>query len=73
MAARDPAALLARLAAGLSQGDFFPRVSDLPEFLSPREFARRYGEVGSPAYEAQMQTIRQRVANLPLFQGFSSP
>ncbi len=73
LAARDPAALLARLAAGLSQGDFFPRVSDLPEFLSPREFARRYGEVGSPAYEAQMQTIRQRVANLPLFQGFSSP
>lgn len=69
MAAQAPSMLLTRLAQGLRQDDFFPRVDDLPEFLSAGEFVRRYGRLGSPAYEAQMRRIRDRVAALPLYQG----
>ncbi|MBN8504448.1 MAG: hypothetical protein J0L58_08215 [Burkholderiales bacterium] len=72
LAARSPQQLLNRMAAGLRQDDFFPRVDDLPEFLSPSEFARRYGRLGSPAYEAEMQRIRERVAALPLYRSVGS-
>ena len=34
-----------------------PDVSDLPEFLSVREFQRRYGGVDTPAYQAMLREI----------------
>jgi len=54
------------LASGASEADFMPVVSDLPEFLSEGEFKRRYGEVGSPAYEKVIALIDRRISALPL-------
>lgn len=68
LCAADPAGLLRRLAAGLPEAEFFPEVADLPEFLAEPVFRARYQRVGSPAYEAEMQRLRARVAALPLFQ-----
>lgn len=69
LATRAPQFLLQRMSQGLQQDDFFPRVDDLPEFLSQADFVRRYGRLDSPAYQAEMQRIRERVAALPLYQG----
>lgn len=70
LCAQAPAQMLARLAAGVKEGDLFPDISDLPEFLPEGEFRRRYGRVGSPAYLAEMARVRERVAAVPLLQGF---
>jgi hypothetical protein len=43
-----------------------PDVSDLPEFMQEAEFKRRYGGVGSPAYNKLMAEIDARVASRPL-------
>jgi hypothetical protein len=41
LAVRDPARLQARLAAGLTDADLMPQVSDLPEYLPQSEFVAR--------------------------------
>ncbi len=64
-AVEAPAALQARLAAGVEERDLIPEVADLPEFMSAAEFARRYGAVGSPAYRRVLAAIEARVAALP--------
>lgn len=69
LSAAEPRRLLASLAAGLPSSDYFPDIEDLPEFLSEREFRARYGQVGSPAYEAEMARVRGRVAALALYRG----
>ena len=43
-----------------------PDVRDLPEFLSAAEFRQRYGEIGSPAYQAMQQSIESRLDATPL-------
>jgi uncharacterized protein YfiM (DUF2279 family) len=73
LSARAPAQVLARLAAGVKESELFPDIADLPEFLSEREFRRRYGQVGSPAYQAEMARVRERVAAVPMLQGFPQP
>lgn len=55
------------LAASSSARDFFPRVDDLPEFMKQREFERRFGGVGQPAYQREMAKIEARVAGLPAY------
>ena len=50
-------------------GHIVAEVADLPEYLSERGFRARYGELGSPAYVAEMARIQARVAQLPLYQG----
>ena len=45
----------------------FPKVKDLPEFMNPAEFKRRFGGVGEPAYVEQVKEIEARVAALPLY------
>lgn len=65
-AVSDPLRVQALLAADVRAETLIPEVSDLPEFLSQREFQARYGEVGSPAYRALMDQIEARVARLPL-------
>jgi hypothetical protein len=67
LCATAPAQLLKRLAAGLQESDFFPNIGDLPEFLPEAEFRRRYGAVGSPAYEQEMARVQQRLAQIPLY------
>lgn len=66
LAIDSPRRLQAVAAGGVGAGDLLPEVSDLPEFLSPREFRRRFVEVGSPAYRTTMALVEKRVAALPL-------
>lgn len=54
------------VAAGVTESDFMPEVSDLPEFLAEAEFKRRYGSVGSAGYEKMIATIDARIEALPL-------
>jgi hypothetical protein len=42
-------------------------VKDLPEFMSPAEFQRRFGGVGKPAYARMMEEIEKRIAGLALY------
>jgi hypothetical protein len=56
-----------RLAAGLTEADLMPAVDDLPEFLPEAEFRRRFGQVGSPAYQAVHDDIERRVAACPFY------
>ncbi|MFO1326207.1 MAG: hypothetical protein U1F56_02525 [Rubrivivax sp.] len=67
LAVHDPLRLQGRLAGRLSEGDFMPDVSDLPEFLNERDFRSRFGAPGSPAYERLMSDIEQRLEATPLF------
>ncbi|HOM14375.1 MAG TPA: hypothetical protein PLB41_13765 [Rubrivivax sp.] len=67
-AVRDPAALQARLAAGLTDADLLPPIGDLPTQLSEKQFARRFGAVGSAAYNRVLADIEARIDALPLLQ-----
>ena len=61
LAMRDPLAFQSRLAAGVQEDDLLPWVADLPDALSNREFLRRYGGVGAPAYRLMVQDIEARL------------
>ena len=65
-AVEAPAAVQARIVAGVAEADLVPAVADLPEFMSAPEFARRFGAVGSPAYRGVLEKIEARVAALPV-------
>jgi uncharacterized protein YfiM (DUF2279 family) len=59
-----------RLRTGkLATADVLPRVEGLPEFLSAREFERRYGAVGSAAYQAEARRIEARLDALAWYEG----
>lgn len=45
-----------------------PPIDGLPEHLMSDEFARRFGTVGSPAYQGVVAEIERRIAALALFQ-----
>lgn len=49
-------------------GSFVAPFNDLPPRMSDAEFAARYGEIGSPAYEAQLAVIEDRIDALPIYQ-----
>jgi hypothetical protein len=57
----------ALLARAKSDSVFFPKVDDLPEFMSKAEFERRYGGIDAPAYRAMMQKIDARIAALAAY------
>lgn len=52
-----------------TEDDVLPALAGLPSGLTPEEFAARFGEVDSPAYQAMIAEIRARVARLPLEAG----
>jgi uncharacterized protein YfiM (DUF2279 family) len=54
--------------SSLNEDDFMPAVAGLPDNLTPAEFTRRYGDVGSPAYTRLIDEIDRRIAALPLYQ-----
>ena len=54
------------IAPGVAESDFMPDVSDLPEFMPEAEFRRRFGGIGSPAYEKTIATIDARIDALAL-------
>jgi len=55
-----------RVALGLEDRDLMPLWSDLPEFMPEEEFKRRFGGIDTPAYQAMMRKIEQRVAALSI-------
>jgi uncharacterized protein YfiM (DUF2279 family) len=60
-------AFQARTAPGVVESDLMPAVDGLPDHLSEAEFTRRFGRVGSPAYNTVIDDITRRVTALPLF------
>lgn len=70
LAAGDRAAareLQRRVLAGDAAQGLLPPVADLPGGLQEREFVQRYGGVGSPAYERELERIERRIGALPLY------
>jgi hypothetical protein len=67
LAVRDPARLQERIAAGVTDADLLPEVSDLQEHLPEREFVARYGGVGGAAYNRLLADIDARIDALPMF------
>lgn len=67
LAISDPERTQARLAGLATEGELMPDVSDLPEFLSEREFRERFGAPGTPAYRQMMGDIEQRLGATPVF------
>lgn len=65
-AVREPQRLQAALAAVKKDGELMPAWQDLAEYMDEASFLKRYGGVGAPAYEAQLQDIDRRVAVLPV-------
>lgn len=63
---RAPEQLQQRIAAGLSEQDLLPDLSDLPEYLTEAEFRQRYGAVDAPGYRQMMGAIEARLDQLPL-------
>ncbi len=50
------------------EATFFPAITDLPENIPQKEFERRYGGVEGKAYIKQLEQIRKRIRQLPLYQ-----
>ncbi|MDM4767144.1 hypothetical protein [Pelomonas sp. SE-A7] len=65
-ARQRPREFLQTLAAGVVETQLFPPVADLPEFLHEKDFRRRYGGPGAPAYRQMMEEIEHRLQALPL-------
>jgi hypothetical protein len=63
---QSPEKLQSLLSRGLPENAFMPDVSDLPEFLSEREFLQRYGSADGPAYKQMMKDIEARLNALAL-------
>jgi hypothetical protein len=50
------------------ESQFMPVVDDLPERLSPEEFAKRFENVESPAFQAMKNQIQARILARPVYQ-----
>jgi len=55
------------LASGAEEEDLMPKVRDLPENMTEREFKQRFKKVGSPAFNKLKQQIEQRIAACRLY------
>ncbi len=66
LAVQDPQRLQAALARSATESDFMPLATDLAEFMTEADFVKRFGGVGAPAYQQQMEEIDRRVAALPV-------
>ena len=64
---RSARTLQRTVAAGVADSALAPRLRDLPEYLSEAEFARRYTNLNSPAYKAEITRIEKRLAALSLY------
>ena len=60
--------LQALMGEGLSEQDLLPAISDLPEFMREAEFVRRFGGVGTPAFQTMIDEIESRLKALSLHQ-----
>lgn len=55
------------LARGISEGQFFPEIRDLPEGLTDAQFRAQYGERESATYKRQIAEIDRQIATIPLY------
>ncbi len=55
------------LEGGMSENQFFPKISDLPEGLSKADFEQRYVNVEAAQYVDMVNEIDNRIARLPLY------
>lgn len=60
------AATQRQLAQATQDNELMPNFTDLPEFMSSDEFARRFGAVGSVRYQAVIDEIDKRLRAHPL-------
>jgi hypothetical protein len=60
-------ALQSRLASLVSESEFFPAVSSLPEGIQQPAFDRAYRDRGSEAYKGVVDEIDRRIMQLPLY------
>lgn len=65
---RHPERLDTLRQSGCADADLLPPLGDLPEYLSQREFQRRFGGPDSPAYQRLIEKIEQGLNALPLYQ-----
>ncbi|MFY7867097.1 hypothetical protein [Roseateles sp.] len=65
-AEQAPERLQALMSQGQPESAFMPNVADLPEFLSEREFLKRYGGLEGSAYRQMMLNIEARLDALAL-------
>ena len=56
-----------QLSGGIGEKDIMPRSDDLPEFLSEKEFLKRFGGINAPESKKMMADIERRVAALPFY------
>jgi hypothetical protein len=56
-----------RLSTGAREKDLMPATKDLPEFMSEKEFKRRFRGVDAPEYKRMMVKIERRIAGLALY------
>lgn len=55
------------MAEGVEERALFPDVGDLPPPMNAASFQRRYGAIGTPAYDAVADEIARRVSACPLY------
>lgn len=67
LVAQHPERLDALLSGEVTDAEIMPRLDDLPEYLSQREFLRRFGGPGAPAYQTMIGEIERRLAAMPLY------
>ena len=65
--AKLAAKLQQKLVAGVGDNEIMPQTADLPEFLSEKEFNRRFGGIDGPKYKQMIAAIDRRIAALPLY------
>ena len=73
LATNSPQRLQAMLATGLRERDLMPNVDDLPEGLTAAEFAERFGQVGTPAYQRMLADIEARLDRCRVLQPAVKP
>lgn len=57
------------IANGIRETDIMPLARDLPEHMPAGEFEHRFDGVGSPAYQAVMDDIEQRIDSCRIYRG----
>jgi len=66
---KQPARLDRLLETPIADADLLPALTDFPEAMGERDFRRRFGAPGSPAYQQLTSEIERRLFALPLYQG----
>ena len=66
---KHPERLDKLLQSPFSDANLAPLLADFPENMNERDFQRRFGSPGSPAYQQVQDEIERRLFALPLYQG----